>query len=125
MKISRLTTHVVGTPWRDLTLVEVHTDEGVTGVGETRMLSHTQALLGYLAEAEQNHVLGSDPFDIESASRDVGCHERSVAPRAQPFYSRRPFELRAIRVQRHAADAGRRQSPRHAVRLPLRFNEDD
>jgi galactonate dehydratase len=66
MKISKVTTHVVGTPWRDLTYVRVHTDEGVTGVGETRMLSHTQALLGYLAEAEANHVLGSDPFDIES-----------------------------------------------------------
>jgi len=66
MKISKVSTHVVGTPWRDLTYVQVHTDEGVSGVGETRMLSHTQALLGYLAEAEQNHVLGSDPFDIES-----------------------------------------------------------
>jgi len=30
------------------------------------MLSHTQALLGYLAEAERNHILGSDPFNIES-----------------------------------------------------------
>jgi galactonate dehydratase len=66
MKISRITTHVVGTPWRDLTFVQVHTDEGLVGVGETRMLSHTQALLGYLAEAEHNHILGSDPFDIES-----------------------------------------------------------
>ncbi|MFN2538179.1 MAG: mandelate racemase/muconate lactonizing enzyme family protein, partial [Mycobacteriales bacterium] len=39
---------------------------GLTGVGETRMLSHTEALKGYLAEAAVNHVLGSDPFDIES-----------------------------------------------------------
>jgi galactonate dehydratase len=66
MKISKMTTHVVGTPWRDLTFVQLYTDDGLVGVGETRMLSHTQALLGYLAEAEQNHVLGSDPFDIES-----------------------------------------------------------
>jgi len=66
MKISKVTTHVVGTPWRDLTFVQVFTDEGLVGVGETRMLSHTQALIGYLAEAERNHVLGSDPFDIES-----------------------------------------------------------
>jgi galactonate dehydratase len=61
MKITDVTTHVLGTPWRDLTFVQVHTDEGLTGVGETRMLGHTQALLGYLAEAVQNHVLGSDP----------------------------------------------------------------
>jgi galactonate dehydratase len=33
------------------------------------MLSHTHALIGYLAEATQNHVLGSDPFDIESLVR--------------------------------------------------------
>ena len=66
VKITDVTTHVLGTPWRDLTFVQVHTDEGLTGVGETRMLGHTQALLGYLAEATRNHVVGSDPFAIES-----------------------------------------------------------
>jgi galactonate dehydratase len=66
MRISSIATHVLGTPWRDLTYVQVRTDEGLVGVGETRMLSRTQALLGYLAEASVNHVVGSDPFDIES-----------------------------------------------------------
>ncbi|EFC83920.1 mandelate racemase/muconate lactonizing enzyme family protein [Parafrankia sp. EUN1f] len=66
MKIVDVRTHVYGTPWRDLTYVQVFTDDGLVGVGETRMLGHTQALLGYLAEAARNHVLGSDPFDIES-----------------------------------------------------------
>jgi galactonate dehydratase len=66
MKISKVSTYVVGTPWRDLTFVQIHTDDGLVGVGETRMLSHTQALIGYLAEAQSNHILGSDPFDIES-----------------------------------------------------------
>lgn len=66
MRISDLSVHVLGTPWRDLTYVVLRTDDGLTGVGETRMLSHTEALKGYLAEATQNHVLGSDPFDIES-----------------------------------------------------------
>jgi galactonate dehydratase len=66
MKISKISTYVVGTPWRDLTYVQVFTDEGLVGVGETRMPSHTQALIGYLAEAEHNHILGSDPFNIES-----------------------------------------------------------
>ncbi|WP_329234870.1 mandelate racemase/muconate lactonizing enzyme family protein [Actinoallomurus sp. NBC_01490] len=65
MRITRLSTHVVGTPWRNLTHVLVHTDEGLTGVGEARMLGHTDALLGYLAEAERNHIAGSDPFDTE------------------------------------------------------------
>jgi galactonate dehydratase len=69
MKITGITTHVLGTPWRDLTFVQVHTDEGLSGVGETRMLSHTEALLGYLSEAAANHIVGSDPFDIESLVR--------------------------------------------------------
>ncbi len=69
MRISKLTTHVAGTRWRNLTYVQVHTDEGLTGVGEARMLNHTDALLGYLAEAERNHVAGSDPFDIEDLVR--------------------------------------------------------
>jgi galactonate dehydratase len=44
----------------------VQTDEGLVGAGEARMLNRTDALLGYLAEAEPNHILGSDPFEIES-----------------------------------------------------------
>ena len=64
MRITGLSTHVVGTPWRNLTYVVVHTDEGLTGVGETRMLGHTDALVGYLKEAEANHVVGSDPFAV-------------------------------------------------------------
>ncbi|HEY8371386.1 MAG TPA: mandelate racemase/muconate lactonizing enzyme family protein, partial [Pseudonocardiaceae bacterium] len=66
MKISNVRTAVLGTPWRNLTFVIVDTDEGLTGVGEARMLNHTDALIGYLTEAVPNHVLGSDPFDIES-----------------------------------------------------------
>jgi galactonate dehydratase len=69
VRITKLTTHVAGTPWRNLTYVQVHTDEGLTGVGEARMINHTDALLGYLAEAEANHVVGSDPFDIEDLVR--------------------------------------------------------
>lgn len=61
MRITGITTHVVGTPWRDLTYVLVHTDEGLTGVGETRMLGHTDALIGYLREAEANHIMRLRP----------------------------------------------------------------
>ncbi len=66
MRITAVDTFVLGTPWRDLTYVRVSTDEGLTGVGETRMLGHTGALLGYLAEAVPRHVVGHDPFDLES-----------------------------------------------------------
>ena len=69
MRITGISTHVVGTPWRNLTYVLVHTDEGITGVGETRMLGHTDALIGYLREAQTNHILGSDPFAVEDLVR--------------------------------------------------------
>nr|WP_155073282.1 mandelate racemase/muconate lactonizing enzyme family protein [Streptomyces taklimakanensis] len=52
-----------------MTYVQVHTDEGLTGVGETRMLGHTDALVGYLREAEANHIAGSDPFAVEDLVR--------------------------------------------------------
>jgi galactonate dehydratase len=57
---------VLGTAWRNLTFVVVSTDEGIDGVGEVRMINNTDALLGYLAEATTNHVVGGDPFAIEA-----------------------------------------------------------
>ncbi|KAA6223232.1 mandelate racemase/muconate lactonizing enzyme family protein [Streptomyces albofaciens JCM 4342] len=69
MRITGISTQVVGTPWRNLTYVQVHTDEGLTGVGETRMLGRTDALLGYLAEAADHHLTGSDPFAVEDLVR--------------------------------------------------------
>ena len=69
MKIVDVKTHVLGTAWRNLTIVRVITDEGLEGVGEVRMVNHTDALLGYLAEAVPNHVLGHDPSNIEDLVR--------------------------------------------------------
>lgn len=48
--------HIVGTAWRSLTFVRVLIDEGFEGVGEVRIINHTDALAGYLAEAVPNHV---------------------------------------------------------------------
>jgi galactonate dehydratase len=61
----------MGTPWRNLTFVVVETDEGLSGVGEVRMLNRTDALLGYLAEAAPNYVLGQDPFNREHIVRSM------------------------------------------------------
>lgn len=69
MKIVDIKTHVLSTAWRNLTFVRVITDEGLEGVGEVRMINHTDALLGYLAEASQNHIIGHDPTDIEALVR--------------------------------------------------------
>jgi galactonate dehydratase len=65
MKIVNVTPLVLGTAWRNLTFVKVETDEGLTGVGEARVLNRTDAVLGYLSEAVPRYVLGADPFEVE------------------------------------------------------------
>jgi galactonate dehydratase len=58
-------TVVVGTPWRELTFVELVTDEGLRGVAEARMLNKTDTLLACIDELAARHVIGTDPFDVE------------------------------------------------------------
>jgi galactonate dehydratase len=65
VKITGVETTVVGTPWRELTFVELITDEGLRGIGEARMVTKTDALLACLAELAPRHVVGRDPFDVE------------------------------------------------------------
>lgn len=79
MKIVDVQTHVLSTAWRNLTFVRVITDEGLEGVGEVRMLNHTDALIGYLAEAVPNHVLGHDPFNIENLVRRMYLNDYARA----------------------------------------------
>ena len=66
MRITNVRPLVLGTPWRNLTFVVVETDEGISGVGEVRMVNHTEALLGYLREAVPHHVVGADPLASEA-----------------------------------------------------------
>jgi galactonate dehydratase len=75
MKISHLRPLVMGTPWRNLTFVVLETDEGLSGVGEVRMLNRTDALLGYLQEAAPRYVLGQDPFNLETIFDQMYRHD--------------------------------------------------
>ena len=79
MKITNVRPLVMGTPWRNLTFVIVETDEGLTGVGEVRMINNTDAVLGYLAEAVPRHVLGQDPFDREKLVHSMRVNDYSRA----------------------------------------------
>lgn len=65
MKISRVTTHVVSTSWRELVIVRVETDEGIVGYGEVRILNKVAPLLAWLGEVVPRDVVGRDPFDRE------------------------------------------------------------
>lgn len=64
MKITNVTTHLVGNEWKNWLLVRVDTDEGLHGAGEgslNAMSATVAAAIDELAEA----YLGHDPFDIE------------------------------------------------------------
>jgi galactonate dehydratase len=79
VKITGINTHVLGTPWRNLTIVELLTDEGISGLGEVRMLNHTDALHGYLREAVPRYVIGTDPLDVESLVHRMTRHDYARA----------------------------------------------
>src|SRR4051812_30891051 len=65
MKIARIVTTVVGTPWRELTFVELETDDGRIGTGEVRMVNKTETLITAIHELGNRYVIGADPFDVE------------------------------------------------------------
>ena len=68
MKITGFRTLVLGTPWRNLTYLVLETDEGLTGVGEARVLGKTHTVNEYLKDA-QRHFVGYSPFDVEALFR--------------------------------------------------------
>ncbi|SFF93754.1 galactonate dehydratase [Actinacidiphila alni] len=64
-RISKVETLQLGTAWRDFGYVRIHTDQGLTGVGE---ITHPYRVdeTCRLAEAMgRRHLLGADPFDVE------------------------------------------------------------
>jgi galactonate dehydratase len=65
LRIEEIRTTVVGTPWRELVFVELTTENGLTGVGEVRMVNRTDTLLACVHELGPRHVIGADPFDVE------------------------------------------------------------
>jgi galactonate dehydratase len=79
LRIAEVTPMVMGTAWRNLTIVRVRSDEGLEGVGEVRMVNQTRAVLGYLDHAIPTYVLGADPFEIEALVQRMwrGDYERA------------------------------------------------
>ncbi|HEX6867837.1 MAG TPA: mandelate racemase/muconate lactonizing enzyme family protein [Candidatus Limnocylindrales bacterium] len=65
MQVTSVRTTVVGTPWRDLVLVELETDTGLVGVGEVRPLNKTDSFVATVEELAGRYVVGTDPFDTE------------------------------------------------------------
>jgi galactonate dehydratase len=71
VRITEARTIVVGTPWRELTFLELSTDQGLTGVGEVRMVNKTETLVACIGELAPRYVIGSDPFDVERLAWNV------------------------------------------------------
>jgi galactonate dehydratase len=71
MKVIDARTTVVGTPWRELTFLELETDEGLVGLSEVRMVNKTETLVACLRELTPRYVIGADPFDVERLAWNV------------------------------------------------------
>jgi galactonate dehydratase len=71
MRIVDVVTTVVGAPWRELTFVELVTQDGRRGVSEVRMIAKTDTLLACISELADRHVVGTDPFDRETLAFNV------------------------------------------------------
>ncbi len=59
MKIERISTCIVGNPWKNWVIIRVETDEGVTGIGEATSI--TSAPMAAEAEEIARFVIGMDP----------------------------------------------------------------
>ena len=71
MRITDVTVQLVqsdcGRRW---THVRVHTDEGLTGIGEGTY-SHKEVVVAKMVGELKSHIVGRDPFDSESIYRDL------------------------------------------------------
>ncbi|MFB3881776.1 MAG: mandelate racemase/muconate lactonizing enzyme family protein [Armatimonadota bacterium] len=59
MKIDRVSTHIIGNPWKNWVIVRVDTDEGVCGLGEATGI--TSAPMAAEVQEMARFVLGMDP----------------------------------------------------------------
>jgi galactonate dehydratase len=62
-KVEEVRCTVVGSPWRDLTFVELVTNTGLTGLSEVRMVNKTETLVSCIRELAPRYLVGSSPFD--------------------------------------------------------------
>lgn len=65
MKITDMKTWVLGTPWRNIIVLQLETDEGITGIGEATSANREQSLHGYIADIKDRYVIGANPFEVE------------------------------------------------------------
>ena len=65
MRVSRVEVFLVGHGWNNLVLTRVHTDTGLTGLGEGTMQWQAKTVAAAIDHMTTRYVLGASPFDIE------------------------------------------------------------
>jgi galactonate dehydratase len=69
MRITEVETFVVDADWRNWFFVQIHTDEGITGVGEALSGEGLTAALEATAEAHKHYLIDEDPLNRKAISR--------------------------------------------------------
>lgn len=67
MKITEVTTYIVGNPWKNWVFTRVDTDEGLHGIGECTLNGFARTVEAAVHELKA-FVIGRDPFDVEEHS---------------------------------------------------------
>jgi galactonate dehydratase len=70
MKITGLTTYVVDADWRNWVFVKLHTDDGLTGVGEASLEGSEEQIVAALQRMKA-YLIGKNPLDIEAHRRTL------------------------------------------------------
>lgn len=65
MKITEVTTYIVGNPWKNWVFTRVDTDLGVHGIGECTLNGLAKTVEAAVQELKR-FVIGQDPFDVET-----------------------------------------------------------
>ncbi len=65
MKVTRVEIFLVGHGWNNLVFARLHTDTGLSGVGEGTMQWQARTVAGAIDHMATRYVLGASPFDIE------------------------------------------------------------
>ena len=65
MKVARVEVFLVGHGWNNLVLTRVHTDTGLSGLGEGTMQWQARTVASAIDHMATRYVLGASPFDVE------------------------------------------------------------
>ncbi len=65
MKVTRVEVFLVGREWNNLVIARVHTDTGVSGLGEGTMQWQARTVAAAISHMADRYVLGASPFEIE------------------------------------------------------------